>query len=105
MRLASEKPCGLASSTRRLSQALVLLKERLCPLAEDSWKSPGAQPISQVEAHRQQGESDPGMVIARAARLRHGGDNISPLKTAWEQPNCSGRRKKTRAPGAALALR
>lgn len=35
-------------------------------MAEDSWKSPGAQPISQVEAHREQGESDPVMVIARS---------------------------------------
>lgn len=44
----------------------MLLKEKLCLLAEDSFKSLGAQPISQVEAHRQQGESDPGMVITRA---------------------------------------
>lgn len=67
MHLPSEKPCRLASVTeQRLSQALVLLKERLCLLAKDNMKYPGAQPISQVEAHRQQGESDPGVVITRA---------------------------------------
>lgn len=40
----------------------------------------------------------------RAARLRHGGDNISPLKTASVQPNCSCRRRKMWAPGATRAL-
>jgi len=82
----------------------MLLKERLCLLAEDSWKSPGAQPILQVEAHRQKGESDPGMVITRAACLHQGGDSISLLKTVSEQPNCSCSRRRTWGPGAALAL-
>lgn len=34
----------------------------------------------------------------RAARLRHGGDNISLLKAASGQPNCSCRRRKMPGP-------
>lgn len=73
----------------------MLWKERL--------KSPGSQPISQVEAV---GRVTLAWLLEglRADLLRQDRDNISLLKAASGQPNCSCRRRKTGARGTRLAL-